>query len=125
VSCRPTSGPGPCQLLTQHMKLIADRLGSALGPKVLFVSVTVDPEHDRPSRLLDYARAFNANLKGWYFLTGSPTQIDELMRGFRLERSREGDGGIDHVGIFSGRLRWPFDSRLLAAGRSLETRPRC
>ena len=92
-----TSCPGPCQLLTQHMKLIADKLGPALGPKVLFVSVTVDPEHDRPSRLLDYARAFNANLKGWYFLTGSPAQIDELMRGFRLERSRDSDGGIDHV----------------------------
>jgi protein SCO1/2 len=92
-----TSCPGPCQLLTQHMKLIADKLGPALGPKVLFVSVTVDPEHDRPSRLLDYARAFNANLKGWYFLTGSPKQIDELMRGFRLERSREGDGEISHV----------------------------
>ena len=92
-----TSCPGPCQLLTQHMKLIADKLGPALGPKVLFVSVTVDPEHDRPSRLLDYARAFNANLKGWYFFTGSPAQIDELMRGFRLERSRDGDGGIDHV----------------------------
>jgi cytochrome oxidase Cu insertion factor (SCO1/SenC/PrrC family) len=92
-----TSCPGPCQLLTQHMKLIADKLGPALGPKVLFVSVTVDPEHDRPSRLLDYATAFNANLKGWYFFTGSPAQIDELMRGFRLERSRDGDGGIDHV----------------------------
>jgi protein SCO1 len=92
-----TSCPGPCQLLTQHMKLIADKLGPALGPKVLFVSVTVDPEHDRSSRLLDYARAFNANLKGWYFLTGSPAQIDELMRRFRLERSRDGDGEIDHV----------------------------
>jgi protein SCO1/2 len=92
-----TSCPGPCQLLTQHMKLIADKLGQALGPKVSFVSVTVDPEHDRSSRLLDYAKAFNANLKGWYFLTGSPAQIDELMRGFRLERSRDGDGGVDHV----------------------------
>jgi len=92
-----TSCPGPCQLLTQHMKLIADQLGPALGPKVSFVSVTVDPEHERSSRLLDYAKAFNANLKGWHFLTGSPTQIDELMRGFRLERSRDGDGGIDHV----------------------------
>ena len=79
------------------MKLIADKLGPALGPKVLFVSVTVDPEHDRPSRLLDYAGAFNANLKGWYFLTGSPAQINELMRGFRLERSRDGDGEIGHV----------------------------
>ena len=72
-----TSCPGPCQLLTQHMKLIADKLGPALGPKVLFVSVTVDPEHDRPSRLLDYARAFDANLKGWYFLTGSPALLEK------------------------------------------------
>jgi len=92
-----TSCPGPCQLLTQHMKLIADKLGPALGREVSFVSVTVDPEHDRPSRLFDYARAFNANLKGWYFLTGSTTQIDELMRAFRLVRERENDGEIDHV----------------------------
>jgi protein SCO1/2 len=81
-----TSCPGPCQLLTQHMKLIADKLGPALGEKVSLVSVTVDPENDRPSRLLNYAKAFNASLKGWYFLTGSPAQIDELMRPFQLER---------------------------------------
>jgi protein SCO1 len=92
-----TSCPGPCQLLTQHMKLIADQLGRDLGPKVSFVSVTVDPEHDRPNRLLDYARAFNANVKGWFFLTGSPPHIDELMRGFRLGRSRASDGEINHV----------------------------
>ena len=92
-----TSCPGPCQLLTQHMKLIADKLGPALDSRVSFVSVTVDPEHDRPNRLLDYARAFNANLKGWHFVTGSPAQIDELMRGFRLTRERESDGEFDHV----------------------------
>jgi protein SCO1 len=92
-----TSCPGPCQLLTQHMKLIADQLGPALGPKVSLVSVTFDPEHDRPSRLFEYARAFNANVKGWYFLTGSPAQIDELVRWFRLERSRDSDGEIYHV----------------------------
>jgi len=79
------------------MKLIADQLGPALGSRVSFVSVTVDPEHDRPNRLLDYARAFNANLKGWYFVTGSLAQINELMRGFRLTRERESDGEIDHV----------------------------
>jgi protein SCO1 len=92
-----TSCPGPCQLLTQHMKLIADKLGPELGPKVLLVSVTVDPERDRPTRLLDYARALNANVKGWYFLTGSSAQIDQLMRAFRLERSRDNDGEINHV----------------------------
>ena len=92
-----TSCPGPCQLLTQHMKLIANKLGPDLGQKVSFVSVTVDPDHDRPSRLLDYGRAFNANMKGWYFLTGSPAQIDKLLRGFRLGRTRDSDGEIEHV----------------------------
>jgi protein SCO1 len=92
-----TSCPGPCQLLTQHMKLIANKLGPDLGQKVVFVSVTVDPEHDRPSRLLDYARAFDANVKGWYFLTGSPAQIDELMQGFHVGRSRDINGEINHV----------------------------
>jgi cytochrome oxidase Cu insertion factor (SCO1/SenC/PrrC family) len=92
-----TGCPGPCQLLTQHMKLIADKLGPNLGPKVLFVSVTVDPERDRPGHLLSYARALNANVKGWYFLTGSPTQIDMLMHAFRLERSRDSDGEINHI----------------------------
>jgi protein SCO1 len=92
-----TSCPGPCQLLTQHMKLIAGKLGPALGSRVSFVSVTVDPEHDRPNRLFDYARAFEANVNGWYFLTGSSAQIDQLMSSFRLERKRESDGEIGHV----------------------------
>jgi cytochrome oxidase Cu insertion factor (SCO1/SenC/PrrC family) len=92
-----TRCPGPCQLLTQHMKLISDKLSPDLGPKVLFVSVTVDPDHGRPTRLRDYARALNANVKGWYFLTACSAQIDELMRAFRLERARDSDGEINHV----------------------------
>jgi cytochrome oxidase Cu insertion factor (SCO1/SenC/PrrC family) len=79
------------------MKLIADKLGPALGSRATFVSVTVDPEHDRPNRLLDYERVFDANQKGWYFATGSSAQIDELMRRFQLTRERHSDGEIDHV----------------------------
>jgi hypothetical protein len=36
-------------------------------------------------------------VKGWYFLTGSPAQIDELMRPFRLERLRGSNGEIIHI----------------------------
>jgi cytochrome oxidase Cu insertion factor (SCO1/SenC/PrrC family) len=36
-------------------------------------------------------------VKGWYFLTGSAAQIDELMKAFRLVRQRENDGEVDHV----------------------------
>ena len=101
-----TSCPGPCQLLTQHMKLIADKVGPDLGRRVWFISVTVDPEHDHANRLLDYARAFDAKVKGWYFLTGSPARIDDLMRGFRLARvTQQRWGDQSHFGIFSRRSR--------------------
>jgi protein SCO1/2 len=49
------------------------------------------------TRLFDYARAFDANMKGWYFLTGSSAQIDQLMSGFRVARKSESDGEIDHI----------------------------
>jgi SCO1/SenC len=101
------------------------KLGRALGSRVSFVPVTVDPEHDRPSRLLDYARAFNANVKGWYFLTGSTAQIDQLMKGFRLTRERESDGEFDHVlGYFLVGTDGSPDSRIFAASRAVDSRTR-
>src|ERR1700758_754989 len=51
-----TTCPGPCLMLTQRMKLIADQVGAALGPKAWLVSITVDPEHDQPQQLLNYVK---------------------------------------------------------------------
>jgi protein SCO1/2 len=92
-----TSCPGPCLVLTARMRRIADRLGPALGKKVRIVSITVDPEHDRPEQLLAYAKDQSANVNGWLFLTGAPKQIDDEMARFDLIRHREADGTIDHV----------------------------
>jgi cytochrome oxidase Cu insertion factor (SCO1/SenC/PrrC family) len=92
-----TTCPGPCLMLTSRMRLIANRLGPALGSKVRLVSITVDPEHDHPAQLLDYARQQGADQNGWLFLTGTPAQIDQVMSQFRLVRQREDDGTVDHV----------------------------
>jgi protein SCO1 len=92
-----TSCPGPCLMMTSRMRLIANRLGPMLGSKVRFVSVTVDPEHDGPAELLNYARQQGANQNGWLFLTGSPADIEQLMSQFKLVRQREADGTVDHV----------------------------
>ena len=69
-----TTCPGPCLLITARMKKIADRLGPKLGTEVRIVSITVDPEHDRPKQLLAYASAQGANVNGWLFLTGTPNR---------------------------------------------------
>lgn len=108
-----TTCPGPCLVLTARMRSIADRIGNDLGSRASFVSVTVDPEHDTPARLLGYAKEQRANRAGWIFLTGAPTQIDALMSRFRLVRQHESDGSVDHVLEFflvgaDGRLRFQY-----------------
>jgi protein SCO1/2 len=92
-----TTCPGPCLMLTSRMKSIANQLGPLLGTEVQFVSVTVDPEHDHPADLLNYAKQQGADRNGWLFLTGPPADIDRLMAKFKLERHRESDGSVDHV----------------------------
>jgi protein SCO1/2 len=92
-----TSCPGPCLALTARMKSIANQLGPLLRTRAWFVSVTVDPEHDSPNQLRDYAKEQGAAVDGWLFLTGPPRQIDQLMARFKLQRQREPDGSVDHV----------------------------
>ena len=71
--------------------------GSALGPRVVFVSISIDPEHEGRPQLLIYAKAFNANRTGWLFLSGNPADIDSALAAFHLKRERASDGEIDHL----------------------------
>jgi protein SCO1 len=92
-----TSCPGPCLVLTARMKKIAKDLGPDLGRNITLISVTVDPEHDGPKQLAYYAKEQGASFPGWYFLTGTPQQIDDVMANFKLKRIREADGSVDHI----------------------------
>jgi cytochrome oxidase Cu insertion factor (SCO1/SenC/PrrC family) len=86
-----------CPVLTARFAQIAGKLGGDLGTKVTMVSITIDPEHDHPAQLLDYARTHNADRDGWLLLTGQPADIDALLRIYQLKREREPDGTIAHV----------------------------
>jgi len=92
-----TTCPGPCLMLTSRMKQIANRLGPRLGSEARIVSITVDPEHDHAEQLNAYAKAQGADVNGWLFLTGTPSQIDDVLARFDLIRKHEADGTVDHV----------------------------
>lgn len=92
-----TRCPGPCELMTTKLARAADRLGAALGGNIEIVSITLDPEHDRPEQLLNWARAQNAERKGWLFLTGSLQEVEQVMAAFKVTRIVEPNGMIDHV----------------------------
>jgi protein SCO1/2 len=91
-----------CPLLTQKMVQVQDELGADFGTKVAFVSITLDPEHDTPQALQDYAHAWSAERAGWSFLTGPPETIAEVTRQYGVFAARKQDGGgIDHTQLTS------------------------
>jgi len=96
-----TSCPGPCLLLTQKMARLAAGLASQAGSRFTMLSITVDPEHDGPTRLSGYIKAQGIDTKSWLFLTGSPVNIDRLLTDFQLRRRRDPDGSVEHIsGVF-------------------------
>lgn len=92
-----TSCPGPCLMETAKLAKVAHGLGRDLGSRATIVSISVDPEHDGPKQMLDYARQQGVDETGWYFLTGSPADIDRALAGFKLTRERDPDGSVGHL----------------------------
>lgn len=92
-----TTCPGPCPLMTSRMAAVAKLLGPKLGRQVTFVSISIDPAHDRPAELAQYARTRGAEQAGWLFLTGTPAQIDRVLALYQLRRMRNPDGTVNHA----------------------------
>ena len=92
-----TSCPGPCLMETAKLTNVAVGLGADLGWKASIVSITVDPEHDSPARLREYAQEQGADKKGWYFLTGSAADVDRALAGFKMFREKSPDGSVGHL----------------------------
>ena len=90
-----------CPLLTTKMAGLQSRLGGDFGPKVFFLSITVDPGRDTPAVLQQYAKVHKANPAGWAFLTGTPAEIREVARryGVYFKRTRRGD--VEHTFLTS------------------------
>ncbi len=68
---------GPCPMISAKMAELKKRL--SYSPRFALVSFSVDPEHDTPEKLAEYARKFQSDGKpAWFFLTGAKEKIYEL-----------------------------------------------
>jgi protein SCO1/2 len=92
-----TSCADVCPLLTAKMAQVQDELGADFGSRIVFASITVDPERDTPEVLKQYARNFGANLAGWVFLTGTPESIREVTRRYGIYVTKTAGGDFDHT----------------------------
>ncbi len=72
-----TRCPASCPCLTARMKELEKRIPESSTVRLL--SITVDPEHDRPEVLTRYADGWQAGPR-WLFATGERAAIWELVR---------------------------------------------
>ena len=91
-----TGCPDICPMLTQKMVDVQDALGTDFGAKVVFVSITLDPERDTPEVLKDYAQFWGAKPEGWTFLTGSAEAVRDVTRRYGVFLLKKEDGSVDH-----------------------------
>jgi len=52
---------------------------------VVFASVTTDPVRDTPAVLRTYAKRYQADTRGWHFLTGNPQAVAAVHRRYNIE----------------------------------------
>jgi protein SCO1/2 len=109
------------------------RLRPRVDAAVRFVSFSVDPAHDTPEVLRQYAQAHGAG-ESWLFVTGPPRAVHALAtNGFKLaayevppaEQKAGGDGPFLHSAKFvlvdqAGRVRGYYDSTAEEAVGALE-----
>ena len=66
-----------CSPLTQNLGEVQELLGDRVGRAISMVSISVDPEHDTPQVLKEYANKFGVK-PGWAFLTGPGDRLYAL-----------------------------------------------
>jgi cytochrome oxidase Cu insertion factor (SCO1/SenC/PrrC family) len=97
-----TTCPGPCPIMTSKMAQLHNDFADT---DIQFVTITVDPVHDTPAKLKEYAGQYQADPRRWWFLTGKVDQIYDLsVKGFRLAAQTQTVPSDDHPILHSTRF---------------------
>jgi protein SCO1/2 len=75
-----------CPVLSAGFAGIQRRLGKDSNA-VQLISVSIDPEYDRPERMKEYLRRYHAT-EGWDFITGSLRDIENIMQTFSCKSDK-------------------------------------
>lgn len=88
--------PTFCPRMTSNFAEVEKKMSQKGGPQNWqLLSVSFDPAHDTPSKLLEYGKAQHYDPAHWHFLTGSENAISELCDAFDQRFWQDG-GSISH-----------------------------
>lgn len=112
-----TRCPTECPRFTKEMFKLQHR-GRGLGQAFHLVSFSVDPKHDTPEVLLDFAKRYRVSPRAWTFLTGDPEQIKHtVVDGLKVSMGKDpGTDDDDLASIFHGTHFVLVDSQMQIRG---------
>ncbi len=97
-----TTCPSICPIMSENLVDIQNKLKG--NENFGIVSITIDPEHDTPQVLKEYAEEHKVTNPNWNFLTGDRKVIyDMANRGFGIfaDEDETVPGGFAHSGLFA------------------------
>ncbi|OAM90053.1 SCO family protein [Termitidicoccus mucosus] len=92
----PEYCPAISRKFDQLQPAVRKGLPAESAAKVRLLSITLDPEFDRPDILKAYGEAMGADPAIWNFATGEKAEIDALVKAFAVYRENNGVT-LDHT----------------------------
>lgn len=96
-----TSCPTICPVMKRQMVKVYNQFKG--NPEVMILSHTIDPEHDTPKVLNQYAKDLGVSGAQWQFVTGPKEKIYEIGQKSYMSTAKEdstAEGGYIHSGAF-------------------------
>ena len=87
-----------CPVETASLKRVQTALGDRVGKDIFFYSISIDPDHDTPKVLKEYAERFKAG-PGWRFLTGSKEDTTLLRKKLGLYREEVAESKLNEHNV--------------------------
>ena len=90
------ANPNMCPANTQRMAELQKKVKAAQLDHITFVTITIDPEHDTPGALRQYADAYGLDLSNYQLLTGPADEMAETLQQFGILTKME-NGQLVHT----------------------------
>ncbi len=85
-----------CPILSASFSVAQPELDKLSNGNFRLLSISIDPEQDRPDKLTEYAERFKAG-KNWYFLTGKQADVEKILKAF--DASYAGNNKMFHQSL--------------------------
>jgi protein SCO1/2 len=93
-----TTCNGSCPATTHRMAKVQQAVAQQadLKDKVQLLSITLDPERDRPAVLRDYRLLYDIDTANWSFVTGPANEVQKTIAAWGMWARAAPNGQLDH-----------------------------